>query len=126
MVALSVSTSASTSPGATLSPSFLRHFRSTPTFIVSESCGMSSIWATAGEPCLFEVQQLLDGGDGARRVRDALLLEVVVVRHRHVGAGDALDGRIEVVEAAPPHAVRDLGAHAVEGPALLEDQAAAG
>ena len=45
ITALSVSTSAITSPGETLSPSFLRHFCSTPIFIVSESCGISRICA---------------------------------------------------------------------------------
>ena len=74
---------------------------------------------------LFEVEQLLGGRDGTGHVGDALLLEVVVVGHGHVGARDALDGGVEIVEAPPAHAVGDLRAHAVERPALLEDEAAA-
>ena len=48
IVALSVSTSASTSPGDIFSPSFFRHFRRTPIFIVSDSCGISRIVAIWG------------------------------------------------------------------------------
>src|SRR5262245_15163757 len=123
ITALSVSTSASTSPGETLSPSFFRHFCSTPIFIVSDSCGMSRIWATGGG-LLFDVEKLLSSRDGAGHVGDALLLQVVVVRHGHVGARDALDRRVQVVEAAAPDAVCDLSADAVERPPFLQDQAA--
>src|SRR5450432_2752362 len=132
MVALSVSTSANTSPGETLSPSFFRHFRSTPIFIVSDSCGISRIVAMCALRFLlyrvwdlFEVEQLLHGRDGSRDIGHALHLEVVVVRHGHVGACEPLDGGVELVEATPAHAIRDLGAHAVERPPFLDDEAAA-
>jgi hypothetical protein len=45
-VALSVSTSARTSPGLTLSPSFFRHLARLPSFMVGDNAGMVSlIWA---------------------------------------------------------------------------------
>ena len=45
MFALSVSTSAIKSPGATLSPSFFVHLTRTPSSIVGDSFGNPMIWA---------------------------------------------------------------------------------
>ena len=52
-------------------------------------------------------------------------LERLGVRHRHLGSADALDGRVEIVEAGTLDARRELGSDPVGRPALLGDQRAA-
>ena len=58
---------------------------------------------------------------GQRRV-----LEVLRVGHRHLGHPDALDRRVEVVEARVLHARGDLRRDAVGRPALLDAEHAVG
>ena len=53
-------------------------------------------------------------------------LERLGVRHRRLGAADALDRRVEIVEALARDARRELGADAVGRPALLGDERAGG
>ena len=48
IVALSVSISASNSPDFTESPTFLCHFATTPSVIVSLNCGIRTIWTVSG------------------------------------------------------------------------------
>ncbi len=50
------------------------------------------------------------------------VLEVLRVRHRHLRHPDALDRRVEVVEARMLHPRGDLRGHAVGRPALLDAQ----
>src|ERR1700692_2532948 len=97
-VALSDSTSASTSPCFTSSPVFFFHSTIVPSSIVSESFGMF----TSGIDLLPHdgADKLLDvfaGGDGG-------LLERKAVGHRYLRATQAPDRRVEVVEASLLHA----------------------
>src|SRR5262245_63646212 len=115
MFALSVSTSATRSPGETLSPSFFVHRTRTPSSIVGDSFGKPMIWATLllrcsglgvgfvaflglvrglGVRAIGQVQRALDRGDDILDLRLDLVLEVLGVRHRHVVAGHPLDRRV--------------------------------
>src|SRR6266851_1619916 len=118
-VALSDSTSASTSPCFTWSPLFFFHSTIVPSSIVSESFGMliSGIWF----PSHCVADQALDvlaGGDRG-------LLEWQAVGHRDLGAAKPPDRCVEVVEAPLLHARCDLGGHSVSRPAFLDHDAPA-
>ena len=52
----------------------------------------------------------------------AICSSVLRVRHRHVGAGDALDRRVEVVEGLLLDERREVRADAAVRPALLDDR----
>src|SRR5579864_6252504 len=143
-VALSDSTSASTSPVLTWSPVFFFHSTIVPSSIVSESFGMfTSVTALPhhgkraaalaprhrslrlasavhflAKRGAHETLDVLARGDGG-------FLQGQAVGHRHLRPAEAADRRVEVVEASLLHAGRDLGRHAVGRPALLDHHAAA-
>src|SRR5690606_32280254 len=87
IVALSVSISAITSPGETLSPSLTSHLARLPSSIVGERAGMVISIGMVRPPSVAV-------GDGLHRLdyfgdaRQSQLLEVGRVRHRHVLACD--------------------------------------
>src|SRR5713101_544821 len=98
MVALSVSISAITSPGWTLSPSFLSHLARLPFSMVGDSAGMrmltgmarfrsfsASKLAIASSPVADRLRRLDHLRDRGQRE----LLEIGRVGHGHVLAGDA-------------------------------------
>src|SRR5206468_7477094 len=122
MLALSVSISTISWPRLTSSPSPTSHFRIVPSSIESESRGMTTSVAIGSD--------VAEGGE--RRVHDVLLvregglLEGLRVGHRHVGARDALDRRVEPVESLLLDQRREVGAHAAVRPALLHDHRAVG
>src|SRR5215218_7731692 len=92
MLALSVSISAISWPFSTSSPSETIHFRIVPSSIESDRRGIVTSVA-------IELLQVAEGCErGVHLVREGGLLEWLRVRHRHVGAGHARDGRVEVVE----------------------------
>src|SRR5690242_12629527 len=108
-VALSDSTSASTSPAFTWSPLFFFHSTIVPSSIVSESFGMltSDTWLLRlpdGRP--HEALDVFRGGDGCP-------LELLVVGHRHLRASEPADRRVQVVEAPLLNARGDLRRDAV-------------
>ena len=72
----------------------------------------------------YALERRQRGADDVLRVRDRGLLEPLRVRHRHVGAGDPLDRRVEVVEGLLLDQRREVGADAAVRPALLDDHAA--
>src|SRR6266851_7918297 len=120
-VALSDSTSASTSPFLTASPLFFFHSTTVPSSIVSESFGifMSVIEWFPADHLACQLLDVLAGGD--RR-----LLQRKAVRHGHLRAAQPANGSVEVVEATLLHARRDLGSHAIGRPAFLDHDASAG
>ena len=77
-----------------------------------------------------DLTEVAEGGEHGlhhlRLVREGDLLEVLGVGHRHVGARDAPDGRVEVVEGLLLHERGEVGADAAVRPALLDDHAAVG
>src|ERR1044072_6936930 len=124
MLALSVSTSTTPSPRSTSSPGCLSHLRIVPSSIESDRRGMTTSVAT-------EISlQIAEGGEGGVHhvllVREGGLLERLGGRHRHVGAGDALDGGVEPVEGLLLDQRGEVGAGAAAGPALLHDHGAVG
>src|SRR5438094_546420 len=144
MFALSVSTSASTSPIATLSPGCFSQRRIFPSSIVSESFGMvtSGIDASGRDGSrsygvlarapgrrrtnrrLLEPEEPAHGSDDAIRRRDHEGLQVGRVWHRHVDARQTVGRRVELVERLA-HDERDhLRGHTGKRPAFLDDEAA--
>ena len=63
-------------------------------------------------PVRSSVKNLVDGVDDLPGLGKVGLLQLLRVRHRDVGGGDSEYGRVEVVEAVPLDAVRDLGPEA--------------
>src|SRR5437660_1252497 len=118
-VALSDSTSATTSPALTWSPLFFFHSTIVPSSIVSESLGMLISGIGFSSEC--EADQSLD----VLARRDGRLLERKAVRHRDLRATQPADRRIEVVEAALLHARRELRRHAIGRPTFLDHDTAA-
>src|SRR5438270_2789843 len=106
-VALSDSTSASTSPVLTCSPLFFFHSTIVPSSIVSESLGI--LISGIGLPSEGHTDQALD----VLARGDRGLLERHAVRHRHLRAAQTADWSVEVVEAALLHPGRELGGDAV-------------
>src|SRR5260370_31994046 len=102
-VALSDSTSASTSPCFTWSPLFFFHSTIVPSSIVSESFGMfmSGIGFTS-DRVAHQALDIFAGGNGR-------LLERQAVRHRDLGPAQPPDRCVEVVEAPLLHARAHLG-----------------
>src|SRR3954451_4409215 len=98
-----------------------------PLFWRGPGGGAANVPATRGwSRGLLEVKDLLDQLDRLLGVGTDAVFHLAVIGGRHVEAGEPLDGVVEVVEAGALDAVGDLGAHPVEGPALLEDHAAGG
>src|SRR5207253_2266403 len=118
-VALSDSTSATTSPAFTSSPLFFFHSTIVPSSIVSESLGM--LISGIGLASDGVAHQALDVFAG----RDRRLLERQAVGHRNLGAAEPPDRGVEIVEAPLLHAGRQLRRHAVGRPAFLDHDAAA-
>src|SRR5208283_3444176 len=120
IVALSVSTSARRSSTRTGSPSLLCQADRTPSSMVGDSLGISRIFdilslsgrgvlGAGREDALHRAHDAIDLGE-------AVLLELRVVRHRHVERGDPQDGGVEVVPREALDAVGDLGADAAVRP----------
>src|SRR5690606_22457803 len=99
MVALSVSISAITSPGATLSPSLTSHLARLPSSIVGESAGMVISIGIAPSPS-GPVGDGLHRRDDLGHVRQCQLFQIGGIGHRHVLAGDGDHRRVEMVEGA--------------------------
>src|SRR6266704_2072718 len=144
MVALSVSTSASSSPARTLSPSFLCHLTTVPSVMVSESWGMV-IWtgiqtsrehghlSTAAHAthmvAMSENLHVADFPDGGDDFFDAGLhgqLEIMVVGDGNIFAAHPADGGVEVVEDFFVNALHDACADAAIAPVFIDDDAAMG
>src|SRR5438876_7397273 len=118
-VALSDSTSASTSPVFTSSPLFFFHSTIVPSSIVSESLGMLiSAIRVLSERVADQALDVLAG-------RDRGPFELLVVGHRHLRPSEPADRRVQVIEATLLHACRDLGGHSVRRPPFFDDDAAA-
>src|SRR5437899_10329563 len=129
--ALSVSTSARMSPDWMRSPSFLSHLMILPVSICSESLGMTTLVTAMAQSAPVAVRTMCighaaDGLDDAVLGRRLELLEVARVGHRRRHAGDALNGRVEVVEGLLGDDGRELGAHAGEAGARLHHHRAVG
>src|SRR4051812_14305802 len=121
MLALSVSISTSGSPRLTSPPSSTSHLSTVPSSMESERRGIVTSLALL----------LLEGPEGRERglhhvllVRERGLLQWLRVRHRDVGSGHPLDGRIEPVEGLFLDQRREVRAHASVGPPLLDDHGA--
>src|SRR5213080_3056038 len=109
-VALSDSTSASTSPVFTASPLFFFHSTIVPSSIVSESLGMLiSAIRVLSERVADQALDVLAG-------RDRHPLELLVVGHRHLRPSEPADGRVQVIETTLLHARRDLRGYAIGRP----------
>src|SRR5687767_12551964 len=121
MIALSVSTSASTSPLFTASPSAFAHFTRRPSSIVGERASMNTLVAISPRACGlgFDVHHFLHGGDRFRYVGLCGAFEIFRVRHGDVGLVHANHGRIEIVEAIALDVIDDLRAHAADLPSFL-------
>src|SRR5229473_2259542 len=141
IVALSVSISAMTSPECTASPSFFSQRARLPSVIVGDSAGirisigMMSRSATsfavmpakAGMTGItLAVRHLAGGGDDVLDLRHGETFQIGGVRQWHVLAGDALQWRVEPVEALFHDDRGDLGADPGERPALLDRDDAVG
>src|SRR6185503_18133682 len=122
MIALSVSTSASVSPFLMASPSFFSHLTRRPSSIVGERASMKTFVAIGGAPNSYveyrmssrdlysliedatrhtrfdirsvEVHDFSDRRDRLRRVGLGCFLEILRVRHRHIGLVDANHRRV--------------------------------
>src|SRR5215212_6706050 len=119
MLALSVSISTSGSPRVTSPPSSTSHLSTVPSSIESERRGIVTSLANASP------LEVAEGGE--RRLHDVLLvrerrlLEWLRIRHRDVGAGHALNGRVQPVERLLLDQRRQVRSHATVRPALLDD-----
>src|SRR5688572_13358429 len=109
MMALSVSTSARTSPLLTASFSAFNHFTRRPSSIVGESASIKTFVAIGSRPGLVVyVHDFLHRRDRLRHVRLGRPLEVLRVRHGHVRLVHAHYRRVEIVEAVALDVVDDL------------------
>src|SRR5687767_4121637 len=124
ITALSVSTSARTSPTATVSPACFFHSTRRPSSMVGESASMTTLVAMSPTP--VQVQYLTHCRHDLVRVGLGRLLQALVVRHRYVGAGDPEHRRIQLIERIPLDYVHDLRSDAGEVPAFLDHHAAVG
>src|SRR5579884_2690543 len=132
MVALSVSTSRSGSPFRTGSPSRLSHFATVPSVMVSERRGITISSGMTALPPAPDRQQPALRQHCPRCALDLVLagqrrlLQRLGVGHGYLGPAHALHGGVQVVEACPLDARRQLGGHAEGGPALLRAERALG
>src|SRR6266542_6886589 len=118
ITALSVSTSARTSPVFTASPSCFSHLTRRPSSIVGESASITTFVAIAPS---VDVHDLLHCRDCLRRVRLRRLLEILSVRHRSIGLMYSQNRRIQIVEAFALDEIDHLAADAADLPAFLEN-----
>src|SRR6476661_8732003 len=130
IVALSVSTSANSSPARTLSPSFLCHLTTVPSVMVSESWGMvicAGMRTSRRETMRRSgVAHLANGGD---HFFDAGLhgqLEIMVVGDRNVFAAHAGDGGIQIIENFFVNPFHHTRADAAIAPVFIDDDTAMG
>src|SRR5208283_2274570 len=125
MSALSVSTSASASPRATLSPERLSQRRILPSSIVSESLGIVISLLIDGSPKI-RLRQLL------RRLYDITgagqrgMLEMLVVWHRRIERRHAGDRSVERIERGFVNLRGNLRAGAAGAPSFVGDDCAPG
>src|SRR6476620_11683759 len=120
MIALSVSTSARTSPDFTASPSFLSHFVRRPSSIVGESASITTLVAISSG----EVHDFLYRGDCFRGIGLRCSLEILCVRHRNIFLMHAQHRRVEIVETFALDEIHRLRANAAYLPAFLENYSA--
>src|SRR4029079_9883744 len=123
ITALSVSTSARTSPDFIWSPSFFSHCTRRPSSIVGESASITTLVAIYG---LAEVHDFLDGGECLRCICLRRPLEILCVWHRRVSLMHPDHRSIEIVEALALNEVDNLRAHSADLPAFLEHNRAIG
>src|SRR5437899_7075392 len=114
MTALSVSTSASVSPDFTGSPSCLFHFTRRPSSIVGDNASMWTLVAIQVQNLPCRRHNFL-----GRCLRRAL--EMLVVGHGHIGLGDTLHRRIEIVECVALYEIHDLRPDSDVRPPLFDD-----
>src|SRR6185503_8979958 len=118
MLALSVSISTSGSPRLTSPPSSTSHLSTVPSSIESERRGIVTSLAMV----LLEIPEGRERGvNHVLLVRERRLLEWLRIRHRDVGAGHALDGRVQPVERLLLDQRREVRADASMRPTLLDD-----
>src|SRR6201993_652910 len=117
MVALSVSTSARTSPTATLSPTFLTHRSRVPSVIVSLSFGISIVIGMA-RGGLGKTKNFFDD---ALRIRELAFLKGRAVDRRGVERGNAADWCIKVVKGLFLNGGNQLSADTAKRFALFND-----
>src|SRR3984893_15787479 len=98
MVALSVSISASTSPGLILSPTFFSQRARLPFSMVGESAGMRmSIGMARLRYWASQVEHRFRRRENCARIWQSKRFEVRGIRHRHILAANPYHGRIEVI-----------------------------
>src|SRR3989475_5018501 len=117
MTALSVSTSASVSPDLTASPSCFVHFTRRPSSIVGDNASMWTLVAIQVQNLPCRRHNFL-----GRCLRRAL--EMLVVGHGHIGLGDTLHRRIEIVECVALYEIHDLRPDSDVRPPLFADHRA--
>src|SRR5438445_10052003 len=113
---LSVSISRTGSPFLTASPAFLYQRMTFPSVIASPILGMMI--------SAIRVEHFLHRRDHLLLVWRCQQFKVTRVGHRNVFAGDAFDGRVELVEIVLRDAGRNFGGRAEWLPLLLHDDAA--
>lgn len=138
MAALSVSTTATTSPLRTRSPGPTSHSCNTPSSMSAPSEGMVNSVISArppGDRLSFRrvgtgrhgvADGATCGGDDSADLGQRGLLQPARVRHGHFGAAHPLHGGIEVVEVLLGEACRDLRRKAAGAPSLVDDDRTVG
>src|SRR3954451_19232004 len=134
MTALSVSTSANTSPTATGSPSCFFHSTRRPSSMVGERASITTLvvihdsglglWTWTRD--LLSIQHLVHRGDDLRWVGFGRFIQLLVVGHGYVCAGNPYNGRIQLIEGFPLDRVHHLRSDSGERPAFLHHDAAMG
>src|SRR3954451_2946899 len=134
ITALSVSTSAKTSPTATGSPSCFFHSTRRPSSMVGERASITTLavihdsglglWTWTRD--LLSIQHLVHRGDDLRWVGLGRFFQLLVVGHGYVCAGNPYNGRIQLIEGFPLDRVHHLRSDSGERPAFLHHDAAMG
>src|SRR5208283_687444 len=128
MVALSVSISASTSPGLILSPSFFSQRDRLPFSMVGERAGMriSIGMEKLTSSCGSTIEHRFGRRDNFFWMRKRELFKICRIRHRHILATNPHDRRVEIIKGVFHDFCHDLGADSALRPALLDGDTAAG
>src|SRR5208283_133237 len=128
MVALSVSISASTSPGLILSPSFFSQRERLPFSMVGESAGMriSIGMERLTSSCGSTIEHRFGRRDDLICIRHRKLFEICCIRHRHILAANPHDRRVEIIKGVFHDFCHDFGTDAALRPAFLDGDTAAG